>query len=180
MGLHDGVPSLRYPEDGLVHEARPRVAARRGRPGERGEAVARGPGAPDLEHRGRLGLDLFPHFEEELLFQIDDALGGAVYLALELGEPGRGIALPRDQGLAPDEVRRHRFEPALGDLEVVADDPVEPDAQRGYARRSLLLLDIGVEDLVGAVLERAKPVELRVVARPDEVPLGRAGPKARP
>ena len=109
---------------------------------------------------------------EELGLADRHPLLGAEHARFVLLELGRDVALGGGQRLAPLVVGGDPGGVGVGDLEVVAEDLVEPDLERGDAGAvPLALLERG-DVLVAAVAERAQLVELAVVAVANDAAIG--------
>ena len=70
---------------------------------------------------------------EDLALELEDLLLGRQHLRFQLLQLGRGEALGVDQRLLAIVVRRRQVQVRLRDLDVVAEDVVEPDLERGDA-----------------------------------------------
>ena len=151
----------------VVH-VRLRVVVDRRRLGQRGQRVERGQRARRVLDARRLRGDLGAQPLEQLDLPLEDPLVGAEHLLLVLLQRRRDVALAAGDRLLALVVGRHGVQVRLRDLDVVAEDPVVADLERGDAGpRALLLLHLR-DDLLARPADRAQFVERRVEAVADE------------
>ena len=112
------------------------------------------------------------HAREKLLFERQDLLFGVQHLALVVLQLGRGEALRVGQRLLALVIRGCQVQVGARDLDVVAEDVVEPHLERPDAR-ALPLARFDLRDVLAAVpAEVAQLVELGVEAGADGAALG--------
>ena len=118
-------------EDRLGDDLGPAVALPGGQLGQRGQDVDLGQHRAGLDQPGGVGRDAVAEGREELVFQGIGALVGVQDLLLELLELGRVVTLGVLDRLLADVVGGDLAPLGLGvgDLDVVAEDLVEPDLQ---------------------------------------------------
>ena len=90
-----------------------------------------GGGLLDLRQSRQHG---FAHAQEQFVFQLDAALLRAEDFSLHLLQLGRDEPLAVGDGLLADVFRRHFVQIAARDLDVIAEDRIEPHLQRRDAR----------------------------------------------
>ena len=162
--LHDRVAPLGVDE--LVAARQPRlhvVEARRGL-GERGEHVELGGGARGRLDPPRGGGEPRAQLLEQHRLARGDQLVGAQHAVLVLLELGGDEALAARDRLLAHVVGRHQRQVRLADLDVVAEDAVEADLERGDAGAGALALLDGRDRLAPAAARAPQLVELRVDA----------------
>ncbi len=141
--------------------------------GQRGQDVELGEHRAGLDQPRGLGRDAVAEGREELVFQLAGAVLGAEDLVLVLLELGRDVALGVLDRLLADVVGRDLAPLGLGvrDLDVVAEDLVEPDLEaRDPGAADLLGLELG-DPRLAALGDRPQLVELGMVARRGSGPL---------
>ena len=177
--LHDRVAALAVDELVAPREARLHVVEARRRLGERGEHVELGGGARGLLDAPRGGRQALAQLLEQALLAGRDQLVRAQHAVLVLLELGRDEALAAGDRLLAHVVGRHQRQVRAADLDVVAEDAVEADLERGDpGARPLALLDRR-DRLAPAPARVPQLVELRVDAVAHEAALaherGRVG-----
>ena len=153
-------------------EFRARVAAVRGQLCERSEHVelrdGRG-GAPQAP----LACAAIPSApRRKLALDFEDALVGGENFALVFLQLGRGEALGIHQRLLALVVRGREMQIGLRNLDVVAEDLVEANLQRGDAGAFALALFHRGDDLLAVLAEVAQFVEFGVVTAADHARVG--------
>ena len=131
-----------------------------------------GQGAGRVADAPALAADVSAESAEEIVFQLHQALLGPQHPAFVLLQPGGGEALGSHQGLLAFIVGGHQSQVGLGDLQVIAEDPVELDLQIGNAGSVAFAgFQLGNGLLPrGAVLAQA--VQLGVEPGPNQPALG--------
>ena len=170
--LDDGMASGEDAHLAGIGEGGALVAILGGDLGERGGDIefgdGGGGGADALGVRGGALADV----GEEFLFEGEDLVFGVEHFALVVLQLGRGEALGVDQGLLALVVGGREVLIGAGDFDVVAEDVVEADLERGDAG-ALALAGFDLGDVLLAVLaEVAEFVELGVIAGADGAAIG--------
>ncbi len=115
------------------------------------EDVERGQRACGVLNARRFGGDAAAQVLEDLQLALEDSLVGAEYLGLVLLERSRGEPFAAGDGLLALIVVRNGVQVRFGDLDVVAEDTIEADLQRGDAGSgALALLHLGDDLTAGA------------------------------
>ena len=129
-----------------------------------------GPGSARLS-----ACHLTADLPEEAGLQLRDALPGVQNQRLVFLELRREEALAADQRLLADVVRGHLRQVGVGDLDVVAEDPVVADLERLYAR-PLPFLGFQVGQVLPCVVgRRAQVVQFLRESLPDDIAFARPG-----
>ena len=173
VALDDRVPAVEDRQLVAVVDVRLDVVVQRGGFGERGEHVERGGGPRGVLDARRLGGDRGAQRLEHLDLALEDPLVGAEDLLFVLLERRRDEALAAGNRLLAVVVGRHRVQVRLRDLDVVAEDAVVADLERGDAgARALPLLHLG-DHLLARRRDAPQVVELGVDAVADVAAVAR-------
>src|SRR5208282_5961302 len=159
-GFEHRMPSLADAHSARGIHRGPHVAAPARDFGQRRERIELAHRARRFEYRAALSLQVAQQFGEELQLQLAQARLRRKNLAFQFLQSRRGEALGADQRLLALVVGRSAIEMALGYLDVVAEDAVVTDLERG---------DAGAR----ARGERAQLVDLGVEAAMDDVAVAR-------
>ena len=125
-----GMPALDDPEQVAVDDHGPCIIVLGRGLGERNKAVDDRQPAGHVLDPDRRGRDRFPHLLEQPVLQVQDLLFRAQDLLLVLLQLRRDEPLGVGQRLLADIVLRHVREIRLGDLDIVAEDPVVAHLER--------------------------------------------------
>ena len=141
--------------------------------GQRLGHIGGGAGSGATEQRGAVGGDPAHRLGQQLQLAGQGALAGAQHDALLLLEPRGDVALGADQRLLAQVVGWHRLPVGVGDLEVVAEDPVVTDLERADAGALPLLPLQPGDEVAGLGGGAVQPVQLGVGPVADEATLPR-------
>ncbi len=170
--LDDGMAGGEEFEGAGVVDLRAHPAAKGGDMGEVGEKVDFGDVARGLADARGVGEDVAAELGEDAALDVGGALLSGQNLSLEIFELGGGEAFGVDEGLLALVVGRDGFGVGFGDFEVVAEDGIEADFERGDAGAFALAgLDVG-DELAAVGGEGAEVVEFGVEAGADDVAVG--------
>ena len=165
-GLDDGVAPLVDVDAGLLGQQRRAVAAQVGELGEACEHIEVCEQVGGALEAGQLGDERVAELAQQTGLEVDAAaVGGEEFLFILL-QLGRDVALRVGDRLLAEVVDGDRLAVGVGDLDVIAEDPVVADLERG---------DAGAGPLHGLILEHpgaaigGEPVNLVEV-------VGEAGP----
>ena len=161
LALHHRVPAGLDVDDVAVVDFRADVGFVLGHFGQAGQHVEAGQTAGDLLHLGGPAGGPGAQLQKELVLQLLEAFFGAQYLGLVLLQVRGDVALAIGQGLLADVVRGHPAQIGLADLDIVPEDLVEADLERG---------DAGALALVG--LQPGNPVFAAGADLPQAVHVG--------
>ncbi len=155
--LDHRMPAGRDAHLAIGRKRRPRVAVLRRHLGQRRRDIQ----FRDGRRRGfdplRMARGQLPHFREDPLLQREDLLFGVQHLALVILQLRRGEALRVHQRLLALVIRRREMQIGVRDLDVIAEDVVEPDLQRLNAgARALPRFDL--RDVLTPVLAAGRAV----------------------
>src|SRR5208282_3190268 len=172
-GFEHRMPSLADAHSARGIHRGPHVAAPARDFGQRRERIELAHRARRFEYRAALSLQVAQQFGEELQLQLAQARLRRKNLAFQFLQSRRGEALGADQRLLALVVGRSAIEMALGYLDVVAEDVVVTDLERGNAgARALGRLQLR-DYRARARGERAQLVDLGVEAAMDDVAVAR-------
>ena len=161
----------------LFDDLRPAVVPLPGQFGQGHQHVELGQHVGRGLHPPPRGGHRVAEFQEQFVLQLLRLLVGREHLLLVFLQLGRDVALGVLHRLLADVLRGDLLAVRVGDLDVVAEDLVEADLERGDARPLALLGLIAGDPLLAAVGQFAEGVQRRVVAVADEaaVAAGQAG-----
>ena len=112
--------------------------------GKRRKRVELGQRGGGLLDFGQLAEHFLAHALEQLIFQFHTAFLRAENFAFHLLQLRRDVTLTVGDGLFADVMRRHLVEIRLGDLDVVTEDGIESNLERGDAgARDFVRLQFG-------------------------------------
>ena len=144
------------------------VVALGGKVGEAGQNIEFRQHRGGLADAPRLGGHLAPDGEEQVALEGLASFLGVQDLGFQFFQLRRGEPFGVHQRLLALVVRRSKVQIGLRDLDVVAEDAVEADLERGDAGALAFAgFDLG-QQLFAVLAEVAEFVELGVVARPDQ------------
>ena len=116
--------------------------------------------------------NFLPDFRDKRVLDLEDLLLGGEDLFLIFLERGRDVPFAVDERLLADIIPRREMLVRFGDLDVIAEDVVEPDLERIDPRAPDLVFLKFLEPLPAVFLQVPQGVELGMIAGPDDLAFG--------